>query len=73
MNLTHKQKQALAAALLDSAGTIVEFWSRQRDLLGDDAKDITAEQAARQFAMWLKNLPGGAWDNRLPQPEKGGR
>lgn len=63
MSLTNDQKRRLAAALLNKAGDLVEFFT---DLCPDLAEEIEAGDAAAQLAVWLKNLPGDAWDTRLP-------
>lgn len=63
MSLNNDQKRALAAVLLNKAGDIVEFFT---ELCPELAEEIDAADAAAQLAVWLKNLPGDAWDVRLP-------
>lgn len=63
MALTNAQKRELAAALLNKAGDLVEFFDEQCPGL---AFEVDRADAAAQLAVWLKNLPGDAWDTRLP-------
>lgn len=61
--LTNKQKAALATMLIQKAGSLIEFWGEYAD---DELQQVSAQQAAEQFAVWLKGLPGNSWDSRLP-------
>ena len=61
--MNNDQKRLLAAALLNKAGDLVEFFAEQCPEL---AEEVSTDDAAAQLAVWLKNLPGSAWDNRLP-------
>lgn len=61
--MNNDQKRILAAALLNKAGDLVEFFA---ELCPELAEEISADDAAAQLAVWLKNLPGSAWDTRLP-------
>lgn len=63
MALTIDQKRTLAAALLSKAGDLVEFFP---ELCPELAEEVDAADAGAQLAVWLKNLPGSAWDTRLP-------
>jgi hypothetical protein len=61
--LTNKQKRELAAALIQAAGAVVgNLWAQPS--AGLDPGD-----AAKQLALWLKDLPGDYWDKRLRQRE----
>lgn len=68
-NLTKKQKEALAAALISKAGDLIEFWSEQieNDPNREVLETIDADQAARQLAIWLQRLPGDSWSTMLPE------
>lgn len=66
MALTNAQKAALALALMHKAGDMVEFFT---DMCPELAEEVDAADAAAQLTMWLKKLPGSAWDMRLPLPE----
>jgi len=59
-------KQAVAAELLDAAGTMVEFWTQRFTDRGEEPP-CDAGEAAEMVAQWLKTLPGEMWDNRLPK------
>ncbi len=66
MALTNKQKAALAGALMDRAGTLLEFWDEMAPEYG--IEDIPADDAARQLGRWLFNLPGDKWHSLLIAP-----
>lgn len=55
----NQMKQAVAAALIQHAGTLVEFWGQAGN------PDIPVEFARDCIARWLKDLPGDTWDARL--------
>jgi hypothetical protein len=59
--LTNKQKRELAAALIQAAGAIVG------NLRAQPSAGLDPGEAAKQLALWLKNLPGDYWDKRLGQ------
>ncbi|PRX91951.1 hypothetical protein [Allonocardiopsis opalescens] len=64
-NLTREQKAALAQALLAKAGDLIEFWAEtieEEKVL----RDVDSDAAAQQLSVWLRRLPGRAWDMRLP-------
>lgn len=61
--MTRSEKAALAAMLIDAAGTLVEFWGESRP---DELADVSADEAAVEFARWLRKLPGDAWHMSLP-------
>lgn len=63
--MTREQKQRLAMAVLDSVGTLLEFWGEDRD----DLADIDPDEAGEVIAAWMNRLPtGGMWDARIPLP-----
>lgn len=62
--MNNDQKRQLAAALLNKAGDLVEFFA---ELCPELAEEVSADDAGAQLGVWLKNLPGDAWDNRLPE------
>lgn len=66
--MTKDQKRRLANALIAQA---IELLESMHDVAGHhaDIADIDRTQAAGQFAMWLQDLPGDGWDNRLPPPQ----
>ena len=61
--LTYRQKRALARELIQAAGAIVENLrvTGVRDLL----ERLDPDEVAKQLALWLKDLPGKYWDQRL--------
>lgn len=59
-------KQAVAWALMNAAGDLVEFWNEKFEAFGE-TPPCDAEEAAEMMAGWLKGLPGSDWDNRLPR------
>jgi hypothetical protein len=65
--LTRAQKRALAAALINEASVLVEFWEEKTEDRPELA-GVTRAVAADQLAVWLKDLPGTAWSNFLPSP-----
>lgn len=64
--LSREQKHALAALLLSKAGDIAQFWDEETADVPELAKG-DRRAALAQLTAWLKYLPGGAWDKRLPQ------
>lgn len=70
--VTREQRAAVAAALIDAAGNLVEVWEeRIRDGYGTDCEGIPGDLAAELIAGWLKDLPSRTWDTRLPRPKTG--
>lgn len=70
-SLTRGQKRLLAAALIDKAGTLIEYWHEQVESgYHADLTDagIDRESAAEQLAKWLRRLPGDSWHASLPDP-----
>lgn len=59
--LTNKQKRELAHALIQAAGAIVG------NLRAQACAGLDPSDAAKQLALWLKDLPGDHWDKRLGQ------
>ena len=59
--LTNDQKRELAATLIEAAGAIVG------KLQGQPYAGLDPGEAAKQLTIWLRNLPGDQWDNRLGQ------
>lgn len=59
-----EQKQAVASALLQVAGDLVEFWEDRFAALGEEPP-CDSEYARECLAGWLKTLPGDDWDTRL--------
>lgn len=64
--LTNAQKRELATCLIVAAGDLLEEPEQPMTL----PRGMDRQAAARQLAVWLKNLPGDRWDNRLPRPEE---
>lgn len=64
--LTREQQACVARALVDAAGTIVEFCHERFE--GTSVEDVPATLVAEQLARWLRRLPGDVWDTRLPDP-----
>ncbi|MEU9777566.1 hypothetical protein [Streptomyces sp. NPDC047968] len=58
----NERKRRVAKALIQQAGTLVEFWGE----MGDPAVD--GEFARACLARWLEDLPGKDWDLRLNEP-----
>ena len=70
MSLTRKQKADIAAALVQDAGNIAEFWAERG--LGD----IPRNEGVDYLASIVRRFPGDAWDTRLgsadcPNRDKG--
>lgn len=65
--MTNADKRALAQALITAAANLLDV---MHDGSGyhNDIEHIEYAEAAKQLARWLKDLPGSAWDIRLPQP-----
>lgn len=67
--MTRDQKKRLAAALINQASQLVEYWDEK---VGSgyyqELADIDADEAAQQIADWLGRLPGEEWNTNLPQP-----
>ena len=61
--LTAAQKADLAFAAMSQVANLVEFWS---DLAPAGLEDVPATEVAEQLAIWMRRLPGYAWDMRLP-------
>lgn len=62
--MTENEKKAyVAQALIQQAGTLVEFWTEQTG-----CEEITATEARVMLARWLGRLPGNSWDLRLGLP-----
>lgn len=59
MSLTRKQKAEIAAALIQEAGTIAEFWT-EKGLGG-----IPCDEGVAYLASIVRRFPGDAWDTRL--------
>lgn len=62
MKLTKEQKAKIVTALIDEAGTIVEFWDEK------GLADIPAEEGRAYLASLMRRLPGNSWDSRLGDP-----
>lgn len=57
-------KQAVAAELINAAGTMIEFWEQRFKDRGEEPP-CDAEEARKCIALWLHKLPGEEWDSRL--------
>ena len=66
--LNREQTRAVAAILIDEAGTLVEFWSEKvhNSPQFQELADVGADQAAELIGRWLRRLPGDHWNNALP-------
>lgn len=67
--LTRRQREALAELVIGEIGTLVEFWSEK---IADMPNyrvlaEISPDEAARQFAIWLQRLPSNTWHDLLPR------
>lgn len=66
MALTKQQKAILAFEVINRIADMVEF---RTEIVTDPVlADLTTDEIAAQLTMWLKGLPGDAWDTRLPDP-----
>jgi hypothetical protein len=61
--LSYKQKRELASELIRAAGDLMEKLRDQSN------PGLDRDAAAKQLALWLKDLPGQEWDERLAQRE----
>jgi hypothetical protein len=66
--MTNAQKAALAAEVIDRVSVIVEFWNEglTDGQIDESLAGVSAEEAARQIAIWMKSLPGNSWSTFLP-------
>lgn len=72
--LTRTEQRELAAALIAAAGDLLytRYTSNQVEVPAEIPEGIDPDAAARQFATWLKSLPGASenWDDAMPRPEE---
>lgn len=60
-NLTKRQKESLAFAVMSRTADLIEF----TDLLPLDLQALSSEDIRKQLAKWMEKLPGDLWDIRL--------
>ena len=61
--LTKAQKRAIVRALMDAAGTLVEFW-------GEQLGSVPATSGRRFLAHLMRKMPTDCWDDRLGPPDR---
>lgn len=59
--LTRAQKQLVVSALMNSAGTIAEFW----DETHPELEKVPAKEGIAYLRSLMRRMPGNAWDERL--------
>lgn len=68
MALTKNQKALLAQAVIQRVADMVEFPEMYKDdlLNGEPAlADADPVEVREQLAVWMRRMPGTAWDTRL--------
>jgi hypothetical protein len=65
------KKRLVAAKLLALAGELAENWDD--NMLGENAVDVTADEARTFLSAWMNYLPGSEWDARLGERSGAGR
>ena len=66
-NMTNKDKDAVALALMRAAGNLLESYQDGSGRF-DGIAHLDQEEVRQCLASWLKRLPGTGWDMRLGKP-----
>jgi hypothetical protein len=67
--MTHKQKSALVAEVMNKVGYILEYWSETVEQ-NPELSGVDYDDAREALASWMSRLPGDYWNRRLDPPSK---